>query len=147
MKEQAPIKTYWPPQRSCPARWVVSRTLHPLSDGISFCKRCVVFFVVPFFLLNATRLVPLGVPFVDEPAVVALGAPSSFILLVLAFVAGHGAFGFFHVDGFFQSFDHISRHFVTFLDIYDPGHFSAPLSGSTFSFSFSSCSGSAHDSD
>ena len=99
--------------------------------------------------MNATRLVSLGVPLVDEPIVVALGAPSSFILLVLAFVTGHGAFGFFDVDGFFQRFDHISGHFVAFLGIYDPGHLAAPLSGWTLSLSFSSssCSGSTHASD
>ncbi|MCV6574136.1 MAG: hypothetical protein OIF58_00210, partial [Cohaesibacter sp.] len=78
--------------------------------------------------MNATRLVSLGVPFVDEPTVVALGAPSAFILLVLTFVASHSAFGFGDVDGFFQGFDHISGHFVAFLGIDDPRHFATPLS-------------------
>ena len=93
---------------------------------------------MPFISLNAAPLVSLGVPLVNEPTVVALGAPSAFILLVLAFVPGHGAFGFFDVDGFFQGFDHISGHFVPFLDIDDPGHFATSLgSGWTFSFSWS----------
>ena len=70
---------------------------------------------------DAAAWISCPVPFVNHPTVVAFCSSTSFVLLILLFVASNGSFGLFDVDGFLEGLDQVFGHFDALFDIHRDG--------------------------
>ena len=70
---------------------------------------------------DAAAWISFPVPFVNHPTVEAFCSSTSFVLLILLFVASNGSFGLFDVDGFLEGLDQFFGHFDALFDIHRDG--------------------------
>ena len=86
---------------------------------------------------DTTSRISCGIPLVNSPTVQAFRSTTSFVVLILLFVAFDLDLGIGNVDGFIEGFDEVFGHIHSFYEVHEKRGSTTSLSSRLFLLSLS----------